>query len=102
MDLGDAIAKLRGDPGQEGDADGAAPASKELKDFPWSAPSSRWKHQGREDPGARDGGDFKIGYVRITQFNEPTAADLGKRLDELEARGMQALIIDLRYNPAGS
>jgi carboxyl-terminal processing protease len=46
-------------------------------------------------------GDYKVGYVRITQFNEPTAADLSKRLDELEAAGMQALIIDLRYNPGG-
>src|SRR2546421_10648071 len=46
-------------------------------------------------------GDFKIGYARITQFNEPTAADLAKKLDALEAQGMQALILDLRYNPGG-
>jgi carboxyl-terminal processing protease len=46
-------------------------------------------------------GGFKIGYVRITQFNEPTALDLSKKLDELESRGMQALVLDLRYNPGG-
>ncbi|MCX6978557.1 MAG: S41 family peptidase, partial [Verrucomicrobia bacterium] len=46
-------------------------------------------------------GDFKVGYVRITQFNVPTADDLAKKLDELEKQGMQALILDLRYNPGG-
>src|SRR5262249_42371171 len=46
-------------------------------------------------------GDYKIGYVRITQFNDPTARDLGKRLDELEGKGMQALVLDLRNNPGG-
>ena len=46
-------------------------------------------------------GDFKIGYVRITQFNEPTAKELSAKLDQLEAQGMKALIIDLRLNPGG-
>ena len=39
--------------------------------------------------------------MRITQFNEPTAQGLSKKLDELESRGMQALVLDLRYNPGG-
>lgn len=46
-------------------------------------------------------GNFKIGYVRITQFNEPTAQELDQKLNELQAQGMQALVIDLRYNPGG-
>ena len=46
-------------------------------------------------------GDFKIGYARITQFNVPTADELAKKLDELEKQGMQALVLDLRYNPGG-
>ena len=46
-------------------------------------------------------GTFKIGYVRIVQFNEPTAEDLGKALDELQKQGMQALVLDLRNNPGG-
>ncbi|MCX6967459.1 MAG: S41 family peptidase [Verrucomicrobia bacterium] len=46
-------------------------------------------------------GETKIGYVRITQFNEPTAAELGAKLDALEAQGIQALILDLRNNPGG-
>src|SRR5262249_24764375 len=43
----------------------------------------------------------KVGYLRVTQFNEPTAEEVKSRLAELQARGMQALIIDLRYNPGG-
>ena len=46
-------------------------------------------------------GNFKIGYVRVTQFNEPTAQELDQKLNELQAQGMQALVVDLRYNPGG-
>ena len=45
--------------------------------------------------------DARIGYVRITQFNEPTANELSKALDKLEKQGMDALVLDLRYNPGG-
>ena len=42
-----------------------------------------------------------IGYVRITQFNEPTASEFEKALDKLDGQGMTALILDLRNNPGG-
>jgi carboxyl-terminal processing protease len=50
---------------------------------------------------AQPGNDFKIGYARITQFNAPTADELAKKLDDMEKQGMQALVLDLRYNPGG-
>ncbi len=37
----------------------------------------------------------------MIQFNEPTAEELAKALDDLQKRGMQALILDLRNNPGG-
>ncbi len=43
----------------------------------------------------------KIGYVRITQFNEPTPVELEKALLKLEKDGMNGLVIDLRNNPGG-
>ena len=43
----------------------------------------------------------KVGYIRISQFSVPTAAELSKALDELEKQGMQALVLDLRHNPGG-
>lgn len=48
-----------------------------------------------------DTGGIKIGYLRITEFTEPTAHELSDKLDALEADGMQALIMDLRFNPGG-
>ena len=42
-----------------------------------------------------------IGYVRITQFNEPTDDEFEKALVKLEGQGMNALILDLRHNPGG-
>lgn len=42
-----------------------------------------------------------IGYVRITQFNAPTADEFEKALVKLEGQGMNALVIDLRNNPGG-
>jgi carboxyl-terminal processing protease len=46
-------------------------------------------------------GDYKIGYARISQFTQATAKDLSDALDQLEKRGMQALVLDLRNNPGG-
>ena len=43
----------------------------------------------------------KIGYVRLTQFGEKTADDLEAALKKMQAQGMQALILDLRWNPGG-
>ena len=43
----------------------------------------------------------RIGYVRISQFQEATADDLHAKLDELKAKNIQGLILDLRNNPGG-
>lgn len=42
-----------------------------------------------------------VGYVRIFQFGEKSAAEFGRALDDLENRGMEGLVIDLRNNPGG-
>ncbi len=43
----------------------------------------------------------KIGYIRIIQFNEPTAESLRQAVDDLLDKGMNAMILDLRNNPGG-
>ncbi len=50
--------------------------------------------------GVRSLGDG-IGYLRITQFNEPAGEDFGKALATLEKEKITDLIIDLRDNPGG-
>jgi len=45
--------------------------------------------------------DEKIGYVKLTQFQEKTASDLKKALKELSKNDINSMIIDLRNNPGG-
>ena len=102
MDLSEAIHQLHGEPGEKITLTIYRPSTKEFKDYTLVREEIRVesvKDAKLLDPSLT--GDFKIGYVRITQFNKPTADELSKKLDELEAKGMQALIVDLRYNPGG-
>jgi carboxyl-terminal processing protease len=102
MELQDVINHLRGQPGQKVTLTIMRPSSKDIKDYLLE----RAEIKVDSVKGARllDSdltGAFKIGYVRVVQFNEPTASDLAKALDELQKSGMQALVLDLRNNPGG-
>jgi carboxyl-terminal processing protease len=102
MSLQDAINLLRGDPGQKVTLTIFRPSTKETRDY--ALQREIIKVASVKDAKILDQsitGNFKIGYVRITQFNEPTAQELDQKLNELQAHGMQALVVDLRYNPGG-
>ncbi len=43
----------------------------------------------------------KIGYVRLSQFTDKTAADLRAALDKLLEQKVRGLILDMRFNPGG-
>jgi carboxyl-terminal processing protease len=43
----------------------------------------------------------KIGYIKITMFDQSTADDFKAALDKLKSQGMKGLILDLRDNPGG-
>ena len=102
MDLNEAINILRGEAGQKVTLTILRPATKEIKDFPMVRENIKVASvKDSKILPPEQGGEFKIGYTRITQFNVPTADDLAKKLDELEKQGMQALVLDLRYNPGG-
>lgn len=45
--------------------------------------------------------DNKIGYVRITNFNRDTTAEMRAALAEMRAEGVRGIILDLRDNPGG-
>jgi carboxyl-terminal processing protease len=102
MDLNDAIDKLRGEPGQKVTLTILRPTTKEIKDYPLIRENIKVAsvRDARILPPELSGG-MKIGYARITQFNSPTAAELSRKLDDLEKAGMQAFILDLRFNPGG-
>ena len=102
MQLSDAIAALKGSPGDQVTLQILRPSSKEVRDFTLTRVEIKVdsvKDAHLIDPALT--GDYKVGYVRILQFNEPTADDLGHKLDDLQKQGMQALVLDLRNNPGG-
>jgi len=102
MELQDAVNLLRGAPGQKVTLTLLRPSTKEVKDYTLerveikvqSVKSARLLDQELT-------GSFKIGYIRLIQFNEPTADELSKALDDLQKQGMQGLVLDLRNNPGG-
>ena len=102
MELQDAVNVLRGVPGQKVTLTVLRPSTKEIKDY--ALERAEIKVQSVKGARLLDpelGGPFKIGYVRLIQFNEPTADELENALDELQKQGMQALVLDLRNNPGG-
>jgi carboxyl-terminal processing protease len=42
-----------------------------------------------------------VGYVRLSQFQEASAEDLTKELENFSDKNLQGLILDLRNNPGG-
>src|SRR5437667_5923883 len=102
MDLQDVINHLRGAPGQKISLTLIRPSTKEVKEY--ALERAEIKVQSVKGARLLDPdltGSFKIAYVRLIQFNEPTAGELSKALDELQRQGMEALILDLRNNPGG-
>jgi len=102
MDLQDGLNVLRGAPGQKVTLTVLRPASKEIKDYVLERAEIKVQSvKGAKmlDPELTN--SFKVGYVRLVQFNEPTAEELAKALDALQRDGMQALVLDLRNNPGG-
>ena len=102
LELQDAVNLLRGPAGGKVTLTLLRPSTKEVKDY--TLERTEIKVQSVKGARLLDPeltGAFKIGYVRLIQFNEPTAEELGKALDQLQKQGMQALILDLRNNPGG-
>ena len=47
------------------------------------------------DPAAR------IGYIRLTGFQESTTRELHAAINEMKSNGLRGIILDLRFNPGG-
>ncbi len=102
MDLQDAINILRGPAGRNVTLTLLRPSTKEIKDYTLERTEIKVQSvKGARLLDAELTGPFQIAYIRLIQFNEPTAEELSKALDELQKQGMQALILDLRNNPGG-
>jgi carboxyl-terminal processing protease len=102
MPLEDAVKRLRGKPGTRVTVTIQRPSSGMVKNFTLTRDVIQLKMV--EDINGKEeyplNGD-KIGYVRITQFGDNTGGGLEAALRKLQAQGMKALILDLRWNPGG-
>jgi carboxyl-terminal processing protease len=102
MELQDAINLLRGPAGDKVTLTLLRPSTKEVKEYALERTEIKVQSvKGARLLDAELTSPFKIGYIRLIQFNEPTADELSKALDQLQKEGMQALILDLRNNPGG-
>ena len=102
MPLEDAVKKLRGKPGTQVTMTIQRPSSGMVKDFTLTRAVVQMKMV--EDINGRGEyplNDDKVGYVCITQFGDNTGDELEAALQKLDAQGMKALILDLRWNPGG-
>jgi len=102
MSLPDAVKTLRGEPDTEVKISVLRPSSGRVKDFTLTRAVIN-VDMVKDINGKKEFplGENKIGYVRLMQFGEKTSADLETALNKLKDQGMQALVLDLRWNPGG-
>jgi carboxyl-terminal processing protease len=102
LPMQDVVKKLRGEPGTEVTITTFRPSSGVTKDYALKRAIIKVDTV-KDINGKRDFpvDDNKIGYIRLTQFNEPTSVELEAALKKLQAHGMRGLVLDLRNNPGG-
>jgi carboxyl-terminal processing protease len=102
MSTQDAVKILRGDPGTTVTVTVMRPSNGQVKDYKLTRQIIN-VDMVKDVNGKKEFplGEDKIGYIRLVQFGEKTSEDLDAALKKLKGQGMEALILDLRWNPGG-
>jgi len=102
MTLPDAVKSLRGEPGTEVSLTILRPTTGEEKEHRLTRAVIN-VDMAKDINGRKEFplSDNKVGYVRLTQFGEKTSDELEAALRKLKSQGMEALVLDLRWNPGG-
>ena len=102
MSLQDAVTNLRGEPGTQVSLTILRPSTGEEKEHRLTRAVIN-VDMAKDINGKKEFplGENKIGYVRLTQFGEKTSDELDAALKKLKGQGMEALVLDLRWNPGG-
>jgi carboxyl-terminal processing protease len=96
MSLSNAVKKMRGDANTVVKLKTIRPATHETKQY--DITRAEIEVASVKDAKMVDSG---VGYIRLTQFNEPTAENLKAELKKLVDQKMKAFVLDLRGNPGG-
>src|ERR1700744_2172392 len=100
--LDEVVKALRGDPDTQVTLTIQRPSTGESKDYTLKRAIIQMAMvKDINDQKAFPVNENKVGYVRITQFGDQTSEELEDALQKMKSQGMQALIIDLRWNPGG-
>jgi len=96
LSLSGAVDRLRGEPGTDVTIKTLRPSTRDIEEITIT----------REEINIASVKDAEllenqIGYIRITQFSEPSGEALKTEVQTLVNEGMEALVIDLRGNPGG-
>jgi len=102
LTLQDAVKRLRGEPGSEVSVTLQRPSTGKVKEYKLTRAQIKVDTV-KDINGKREFplSDNNVGYIRLVQFGEHTAADLEDGLRKLEAKGAESLVLDLRGNPGG-
>ncbi|MDO5733872.1 MAG: S41 family peptidase [Eubacteriales bacterium] len=94
-DVSQLAAEVRGETGTKVELVVYRPSEK--KELSFSIKRKKIKNANLRSDYLEDG----IGYIRIVEFNSGVAKNFKREVENLEAKGAKALIIDLRNNPGG-
>lgn len=95
MTLFEAVRKLRGPRGSQVTITIMREGFTEAKDFAITRETIEVHSVRSFDLGDR------IGYIRMASFQEKTARDLERTLEQFQTGGVKAMVLDLRNNPGG-
>ncbi len=102
ISLGEAVKRLRGQPGTEVTITVFRPSNGTSKDHKLARENISVDTvkdlQNRKEFTVDANG---IGYIRLTQFGEKSGSELESALKKLESQKAQGLVLDLRDNPGG-
>ena len=96
LDLNDAVKMLRGKPGTEVTV--VVWREKENKLLTFKIKRALIEIKDIKESRLLEQG---IAYIKLVEFREDTPRELDRTLADLKAKGMEALILDLRNNPGG-
>jgi carboxyl-terminal processing protease len=109
--IDDAMEKLKGDPGSEVTLSIFRPRTGARRDYALereivTLDSVLGDARGDDDRWnfllpSENAADPKIAYIRLTGFSGETVDELETALGRAKDQGMQALVLDLRFNPGG-